>query len=109
MVFDYVIKFVLGGTILVLATYLSKSKHLFLSGIITLLPIMTLMNMRLQMKFMDIKEFRITQKFAIFGALGAVILVFSVYILSNWIKPTQAAIISLMVYIMYMFLCKHFL
>ncbi|WP_445505802.1 GlpM family protein [Niallia sp. 03091] len=109
MIWDYIFKFILGGTIITLASYFSKSKHFFLSGIITLLPIMTLINMRLQLKYMDIKEFRITQVNAIFGALGAVILLLSVFILTNWMRPIFAVLISLAIYISYMLICKYFL
>lgn len=50
---DYVVKFILGGTIVVIATYFSKTKNIFLSGIITTLPIVTLLNMMLQIKYMN--------------------------------------------------------
>lgn len=109
MFLDYVLKFILGGTIIVLATYFSRSRHLFLSGIITLLPIMTLINMRLQIKNMTLKDFRLTQRNAIFGAIGAVILLLSVFILTNWIKPIHAVLISLAIYLIYMLMCKYFL
>lgn len=109
MVLDYGLKFIIGGTIFVLMSYFSKSKYLFLSGVITFIPIMTLINMRLQMKYMDLEEFRSTEFNAIFGAFGAVVLILSVFILTNWIKPVYAALISVALYIIYMLLCKHFL
>lgn len=47
----YFLYFLVGGTIMVLALLLSQSKYL-LSGIITALPILTLINMGMQMKNM---------------------------------------------------------
>ncbi|MED3434866.1 hypothetical protein P4421_04190 [Bacillus velezensis] len=47
---SFLIQFFIGGTVMVAAAYLSKSKYLFLSGVITLLPIMTLLNIHLQLK-----------------------------------------------------------
>lgn len=99
---SYLVQFAIGGSILVLASLLSKSKYLFLSGVITLLPIMTLINISLQMKNMNLAEFRITQKNAIFGAFGAVILMGSIFLLSNWVKPLYAVIGASMIYICYM-------
>lgn len=58
---------------------------------------------------MDLKEFRTTEFSALFGAFGAVVLIFSVFILTNWVKPAYAALISVALYILYMLLCKHFL
>lgn len=46
----YFLYFIVGGTIMVLALLLRHSKYLFLSGIITALPILTLINMGMQMK-----------------------------------------------------------
>ncbi|RPK15316.1 hypothetical protein FH5_00751 [Priestia endophytica] len=105
----YILQFLLGGTIMVCASLLSKSKYLFLSGIITLLPIMTLVNIHLQMKNMNIMNFRITQKNAIFGSFGAVILISVIFILTNWIKPLYAVIGAFIIYILYMLGCKYFL
>lgn len=48
----YFLYFLVGGTIMVLALLLSQSKYLFLSGIITALPILTFINMGMQMKNM---------------------------------------------------------
>ena len=48
----YFLYFIVGGTILVLALLLSHSKYLFLSGIIIAIPILTLINMGMQMKNM---------------------------------------------------------
>lgn len=105
----YILQFLLGGTIMVCASLLSKSKYLFLSGIITLLPIMTLVNIHLQMKNMNIMNFRITQKNAIFGSFGAVILISVIFILTNWIKSLYAVIGAFIIYILYMLGCKYFL
>jgi len=104
----YVLQFIIGGLILVSASMLSKSKYLFLSGIITLLPIMTLININLQIHHMDKMNFRITQKNAIFGAFGAVILVSSIYILTKWFKPSYSIICALIIYVLYMIGCKYF-
>ncbi len=60
---------------MVAAAYLSKSKYLFLSGVITLLPIMSLLNIHLQLKNMSPDDFRAAQKNGIFGAFGAVIFI----------------------------------
>ncbi len=105
----YILQFVLGGTIMVCASLLSKSKYLFLSGIITLLPIMTLVNISLQMKNMNVLDFRITQKSAIFGALGVVLFMSSIFLLTNWLKPLHAVICAIVVYVLYMVGCKYFL
>lgn len=48
----YFLYFLVGDTIMVLALLLSQSKYLFLSGIITALPILTFINMGMQMKNM---------------------------------------------------------
>ena len=105
----YVFQFILGGTIMVCASLLSKSRYLFLSGIITLLPIMTLVNLHLQMKNMDLMDFRITQKNAVSGAFGAVILVGAIFLLTNWLKPLHAILCAVVIYIIYMIGCKFLL
>jgi uncharacterized membrane protein (GlpM family) len=105
----YLLQFILGGTIMVCASLLSKSKYLFLSGIITLLPIMTLVNIYLQMNNMTISNFRITQKNAIFGAFGAVILIGAIFLLTQWLKPLHAVFFALIIYLIYMLGCKIFL
>lgn len=103
---DYLAKFLLGGCILVLATYFSKSKNLFLSGIITTLPIMTLANMMLQMKTLDTQEFHLAQKSGIFGALGLVLFVFVIFLLTNWLKPLPAILIALVIEALYVGIYK---
>lgn len=105
----YVLQFILGGSIMVCASLLSKSKYLFLSGIITLLPIMTLMNLYLQTNNMSIKDFRITQKNAIFGSIGVVVFIGFIFLLTNWLKPIHAVLCALIVYILYMVSCKFLL
>ncbi|MGO0060832.1 GlpM family protein [Brevibacillus fluminis] len=104
----YIVQFIIGGTILVCASLLSKSKYLFLSGVITLLPIMTLINVSLQSKNMSMADFRITQKNAIMGAFGAVIFISSIYLLTKWMKPSEAVISAVVIYILYMAGCKYF-
>lgn len=104
--FEYVSKFILGGCILALATYFSKSKNLFLSGIITLLPLMTLANMTLQMKYLSNDEFRFAQKNGIIGAIGLAVFVFCVFLLTNWMKPLYAILVSLVIYVLYFVIGK---
>lgn len=103
---DYFFKFLLGGTILVLASYFSKSKNLFLAGIITTLPIMTLVNMTLQVKLLNGSEFQQAQKNGIFGALGLALFILSCYLLSSWFKPVYAIAISIPVYFLYFWIYK---
>ncbi|MFX3619146.1 MAG: GlpM family protein [Sporolactobacillus sp.] len=109
MAWNYVIRFLIGGTIFVLMSYFSRSKILFLSGIITFIPIMTLINMGMQIKYMNVQEFRTTEFNGIFGALGAVVLIFCVFLLTHWIKPVNAAFISVGVYLAYMVSCRYLL
>lgn len=104
--FEYITKFILGGCILALATYFSKSKHLFLSGIITVLPLMTIANMSLQMKFMSIKEFHQAQKSGFFGGIGLVLFVLCVFTATIWMKPVAAISLSLGIYVVYMIVYK---
>jgi uncharacterized membrane protein (GlpM family) len=108
LIVSYILQFIIGGTILVSASMLSKSKYLFLSGVITLLPIMTLININLQMHNMDITNFRITQRNAIFGAFGAVVLTSSIFILTKSLKPPHAVLFAVIIYILYMIGCKIF-
>ncbi|WP_379969787.1 hypothetical protein [Ectobacillus sp. sgz5001026] len=101
VVFEYVSKFIIGGCILALATYFSKSKNIFLSGVITILPIMTLANLILQTKFLNKNEFQSAQKAGIFGAFGAVLFLFSVFLLAYWMKPLYAILLAICIYIVY--------
>ncbi|MCL1631968.1 GlpM family protein [Sporolactobacillus sp. CPB3-1] len=109
MAWGYIIKFIIGGTIFVLMSYFSKSKILFLSGVITFIPVMTLINMGLQIRHMNVEEFRTTEFDGIFGAFGAVVLIFSVFFLTNWLRPVNAVILSAGIYLIYMASCKYLL
>ncbi|MGD8191585.1 GlpM family protein [Brevibacillus ginsengisoli] len=104
--FEYVIKFVIGGTILVLASYFSKSKNLFLAGIITTLPIMTLVNMIFQMKYLNPNEFQQAQKSGIFGAIGLLLFMVCCYLLTSWFKPSYAVLISIGILCVYILIFK---
>ncbi|MBY8913570.1 GlpM family protein [Bacillus sp. YC2] len=103
---NFIVQFIIGGTVMVSAAYLSKSKYLFLSGVITLLPIMTLLNIQLQLKNMSADDFRAAQKNGIFGAFGAVIFISSIFILTNWLKAGHAVLGAFIIYIFYMIGCK---
>jgi len=98
----YVIQFILGGTVMLLASWLSKSNLHFLSGIITLLPILTLLNMRLQLKSMTEETFHIVQQNAIFGAVGMVLFTVLVFYFSGLWKPGYAIFGALSIYIIFM-------
>lgn len=102
----YVAQFIIGGSVMVLASYLSQSKHLFLSGIITLLPILTLLNMRLQIKNMTPETFHLVQANAIYGAIGMILFTSCVFIMSTYTKPLHAVGLSLFVYIVFMVVGK---
>lgn len=104
--FEYISKFILGGCILVLATYFSKSRNLFLSGIITVLPLMTLANMTLQMKFMDLKSFHEAQKSGVYGGVGLALFVLCVFLMTYKLKPMSSILLSLIVYIVYILICR---
>ena len=69
----YCVQFIIGGTVMLLASWLSRSSFHFLSAIITLLPILTLLNLRLQIKNMTDETFHLVQQNAIFGAVGMVL------------------------------------
>jgi len=98
----YVAQFVIGGTVMLLATWLSRSNLHFLSGVITLLPILTLLNMRLQMKSMTDETFHVVQLNAIYGALGMVLFTSFVFYFSTIWKPGQAVLVALTIYIVFM-------
>lgn len=103
---DYVLKFLLGGAILVLTTYLSKSKHIFLSGIITTLPIITLVNMTLQIKYLNDQEFHLAQKSGILGAIGLVLFVSSCYVLTTWLKPAYSILLGIVILFLYFWIYR---
>lgn len=102
----YVIQFIVGGSVMLLAAFLSKSKYVFLSGVITLLPILTLINLRLQVKNMSWDTFRETQRNGIIGAVGMVILIVGIYFLSDLYKPSTAVIMGVCIYVIYMICSK---
>ena len=103
----YLIYFIVGGTIMVLALLLSQSKYLFLSGIITALPILTLINMGMQMKHMKADTFHNVLQNTVFGAVG--MLLFTVLaFLTNWYKPSIAVLSAILVYAIFM-LCGKFI
>ncbi|MFD2371662.1 DUF3147 family protein [Brevibacillus sp. GCM10020057] len=103
---DYVIKFIIGGFIVVLATYFSKTKNIFLSGIITTLPIITLLNMMLQLQYMNTQEFHLAQKSGILGAFGLVLFVASCYVLTSWVKPVYAILFGILILFSYFWMYK---
>ncbi len=103
---DYLIKFVIGGSIVVLATYFSKTKNIFLSGIITTLPIITLLNMMLQIKYMNTQEFHLAQKSGILGAFGLVLFVASCYVLTTWVRPVYAILFGILILFLYFWMYK---
>lgn len=105
---DYVVKFVLGGTIVVMATYFSKTKNIFLSGIITTLPIVTLLNMMLQIKYMSSQEFHSAQKSGILGAIGLVLFIATCYVLTTWVKPIYAIGFAIVMLFLYFWMYRQF-
>lgn len=102
----YVIQFMVGGSVMLLATLLSQSKFLFLSGVITLLPILTLFNLRLQMKNMSSETFHETQRSGIIGAVGMVVMIGMIYLLSGHMKPASAILLGVGIYVIYMVISK---
>ncbi|MCH7322568.1 MULTISPECIES: GlpM family protein [Solibacillus] len=102
----YIIQFIIGGTVMLLASWLSRSNLHFLSGVITLLPILTLLNMRLQMKSMTAETFQLVQQNAIFGAIGMVLFTSLVFYFSSIWKPGQAVLSALGIYIVFMVIGK---
>lgn len=104
---EYIIRFIIGGAILVSATYFTKSKNLFLAGIITTLPLMTIVNMLIQTKYLTVKEFQASQKNGVIGGVGLALFVLGCIVLSNWMKPIYAMGISILIYFLYVFLCKY--
>ena len=105
----YFIQFIIGGTVMLLASWLSRSNLHFLSGVITLLPILTLLNMRLQMKSMTDETFHLVQQNAIIGAIGMVIFTGFVFYFSGFWKPTQSILYAITIYACFMITGKYLL
>ena len=102
----YVLQFFIGGMVMMLAAYLSQSKYIFLSGVITLLPILTLMNLNLQVHNMSPETFHATQRNGIIGAIGMIVLMVMIYYCSGFMKPAYAVLIGVGVYVIYMVVSK---
>jgi uncharacterized membrane protein (GlpM family) len=103
----YILYFIVGGSIMVLALLLSQSKYLFLSGIITALPILTLINMGMQMKNMKEATFHSVLQNTVFGAVGMLLFTVLAFLLTNWFKPGISVISSLAVYAVFMLSGKY--
>ena len=102
----YAIQFIIGGTIVLLASWLSRSNFYYLSAIITLLPIMTLLNLRLQIKSMTDETFHLVQQNAIFGAVGMVLFTVLIFYFSSFWKPSHSVLVALAIYAVYMIVGK---
>lgn len=105
----YFLYFLVGGTIMVLALLLSQSNYLFLSGVITALPILTLINMGMQMKKMKASTFHTVLQNTVFGANGMLLFTVLVFLLTNWFKPGTSVMSALAVYAMFMLSGKYIL
>jgi len=103
----YFLYFIVGGTIMVIALLLSQSKYLFLSGIITALPILTLINMGMQMKNMKEDTFHSVLQNTVFGAVGMLLFTVLAFLLTTWFKPNISVICSLAVYAVFMLSGKY--
>lgn len=103
----YILYFIVGGSIMVLALLLSQSKYLFLSGIITALPILTLINMGMQMKNMKEDTFHSVLQNTVFGAVGMLLFTVLAFLLINWFKPSISVMSALSVYAVFMFSGKY--
>lgn len=101
--------FLVGGTIMVLALLLSQSKYLFLSGIITALPILTLINMGMQMKNMKEDTFHIVLQNTVFGAVGMLLFTALTFLLTSWFKPGISVMSALATYALFMLSGKYHL
>ncbi|MBM7697707.1 GlpM family protein [Kurthia huakuii] len=102
----YIVQFIIGGTVMMLAAMLSQSKYLFLSGVITLLPILTLMNLNLQVHNMTAETFHMTQRNGIIGAIGMIVLMLMIYYCSGFMKPAQSVLVGVGVYVVFMVVSK---
>lgn len=105
----YFLYFLVGGTIMVLALLLSQSKYLFLSGIITALPILTLINMGMQMKNMKEDTFHIVLQNTVFGAVGMLLFTALTFLLTSWFKPGISVMSALATYALFMLSGKYHL
>ncbi|WP_342557830.1 hypothetical protein [Lysinibacillus sp. FSL P4-0201] len=103
----YFLYFLVGGTIMVLALLLSQSKYLFLSGIITALPILTLINMGMQMKNMKEDTFHTVLQNTVFG--GMLLFTVLTFLLTSWFKPSISVMSALAVYALFMLSGKYIL
>ncbi|MGA3675900.1 hypothetical protein [Lysinibacillus agricola] len=103
----YILYFIVGGSIMVLALLLSQSKYLFLSGIITALPILTLINMGMQMKNMREDTFHSVLQNTVFGAVGMLLFTVLAFLLTYWFKPSISVISALAVYAVFMLSGKY--
>ncbi len=103
----YFLYFIVGGSIMVLALLLSQSKYLFLSGVITALPILTLINMGMQMKNMKEDTFHNVLQNTVFGAVGKLLFTVLTFILTNWYKPSISVASALAVYAIFMLSGKY--
>ena len=103
----YILYFIVGGSIMVLALLLSQSKYLFLSGIITELPILTLINMGMQMKNMKEDTFHSVLQNTVFGAVGMLLFTVLAFLLTSWFKPGISVISALAVYAVFMLSGKY--
>ncbi|MEX3743585.1 hypothetical protein [Lysinibacillus xylanilyticus] len=103
----YILYFIVGGSIMVLALLLSQSKYLFLSGIITALPILTLINMGMQMKNMKEDTFHSVLQNTVFGAVGMLLFTVLAFLLTYWFKPSISVISALAVYAVFMLSGKY--
>ncbi len=103
----YFLYFIVGGSIMVLALLLSQSKYLFLSGIITALPILTLINMGMQMKNMKEDTFHSVLQNTVFGAVGMLLFTVLAFLLTSWFKPSISVASALVVYAVFMLSGKY--
>lgn len=77
-------------------------------GIITALPILTLINMGMQMKNMKASTFHTVLQNTVFGAIGMLVFTVLAFLLTNWFKPGISLMSALVVYAI-MFSGKYFL
>lgn len=102
---SFLIQFFIGGTVMVAAAYLSKSKYLFYQALSHCCRSWRYWIFTCSWKIWapTISE---QLKNGIFGAFGAVIFISSIFILTNWFKGGHAVIGAFLIYICYMIGCK---